>query len=81
MPELIFLQGVDNLPTYDFRCRNCGHEFTVRVSIKEKSKTRCPVCQQMDLKQLFTGINISGVGSGGINDCGPAFGRSGSRFT
>lgn len=69
------------MPTYDFRCCNCGYKFTVRVSIKDKGQTRCPICKQMDLVQLFTGINILGASSGSINDCSTGVSGGRSRFT
>lgn len=55
------------MPTFDFRCSDCGHEFSEFVSIKEKDKVRCPKCNS-SVKQLFTGFMFIG-GSSGDGSC------------
>jgi putative FmdB family regulatory protein len=56
------------MPLYDFRCRQCGHPFTVRASFKEKDaglQPECPVCHAVETQQvLATGIFI-GQAAGG----------------
>lgn len=58
------------MPTYDFKCQECGRTFSEFVSIKEKDKVRCPVCGGA-VSQRFTGFvymakgNGSNVSSGG----------------
>ncbi|GAW93044.1 FmdB family zinc ribbon protein [Calderihabitans maritimus] len=53
------------MPSYDFRCEKCGHDFTVRVSWREKDKVKCPVCGSSSVKQLFTSFTLLTGGSGG----------------
>lgn len=31
------------MPTYDYRCSACGHEFEVVHKIAEEGPTKCPV--------------------------------------
>lgn len=62
------------MPTYDFRCQECGHTFTVKVSYQEKDKVTCPQCGSSSIRQSFAGVNIF-AGGGGCS--APA----GSRFT
>ena len=33
------------MPTYDYRCSKCGHQFEVFHGIHEKSVRRCPRCK------------------------------------
>ena len=53
------------MPSYDFRCKQCGHKFTARVAIKDKDKVKCEVCGE-EVEQLFTGFSmLKSVGTGG----------------
>ncbi|WP_173299050.1 FmdB family zinc ribbon protein [Thermanaeromonas sp. C210] len=65
------------MPTYEFRCQDCGNRFTVRLSWQEKDKATCPSCGGRRLQQLFTGITILAGGSSGGGCASPA----GSRFS
>ncbi|NLW24880.1 MAG: zinc ribbon domain-containing protein [Clostridia bacterium] len=56
------------MPNYDFKCKECSREFSVQVSIKEKSKTVCPHCGGKELQQLFKRVNLGGGMAGG-NSC------------
>ncbi|WP_027365584.1 FmdB family zinc ribbon protein [Desulfotruncus alcoholivorax] len=53
------------MPTYDFRCSECGHKFTIFVAISEKDKVKCPACGQGKVEQLFTGCSVRTGGGGG----------------
>jgi putative FmdB family regulatory protein len=33
------------MPTYDYRCSKCGHQFEVFHGIHEKAVRRCPQCK------------------------------------
>ena len=48
------------MPTYDFRCQECDHKFTVMVSISEKDKVKCPNCGSGKVQQLMTGFFTKG---------------------
>lgn len=44
------------MPTYDYLCRECGHEFTRIMSFKEyeAAKVTCPQCNSQEVKQQMT---------------------------
>jgi putative FmdB family regulatory protein len=53
------------MPTYDYRCDDCGHEFEEFQSIKARSLRKCPECGKNSLKRLLgTGAGIIFKGSG-----------------
>src|SRR3954451_8322774 len=53
------------MPTYDYICDACGHEFEVFESIKADPQTVCPECQQARLRRkIGPGAAILFKGSG-----------------
>ena len=53
------------MPTYDYECDNCGHEFELFQSITESPKRKCPDCGRLKLRRLFgTGAAVMFKGSG-----------------
>ncbi|MHC4266050.1 MAG: FmdB family zinc ribbon protein [Planctomycetota bacterium] len=53
------------MPTYEYRCDDCGHEFEEFQSIKASSLRKCPECGKNGLKRLLgTGAGIIFKGSG-----------------
>src|SRR5262245_54308898 len=53
------------MPTYDYRCQKCGHEFELFQSIRDGVKRRCPKCGKNALKRLIgTGAGVIFKGSG-----------------
>ncbi|MEE3219632.1 MAG: zinc ribbon domain-containing protein [Planctomycetota bacterium] len=53
------------MPTYDYVCDQCGHEFELFQSIKDKLKRKCPECKKLKLRRLFgTGAAVVFKGSG-----------------
>lgn len=53
------------MPTYDYRCDECGHEFELFQLISDPVKRRCPECGRLKLKRLIgTGGAIIFKGSG-----------------
>jgi putative FmdB family regulatory protein len=41
------------MPTYDYRCNSCGHEFEVYQSFADKVKRTCPECKKKTLERLI----------------------------
>jgi putative FmdB family regulatory protein len=41
------------MPTYDYRCNACGHEFEEFQSIKADALKTCPKCQKEALERLI----------------------------
>lgn len=42
------------MPTYEYQCLSCKHEFEILQSITAKPKTKCPECGKK-LKKLISG--------------------------
>ncbi len=55
------------MPTYDFRCKKCGHKFTVFTGVFERDRVTCPECKAGEVEQLVTGCNVK---SGSGPECG-----------
>jgi putative FmdB family regulatory protein len=53
------------MPTYDYVCEACKHEFELFQSIKEEVKRKCPKCGRQKLRRLIgPGAAIVFKGSG-----------------
>src|SRR5438132_3409943 len=53
------------MPTYDYICDSCNHEFEAYESIKADPQTVCPECRAATLRRLIgTGAAILFKGSG-----------------
>jgi putative FmdB family regulatory protein len=53
------------MPTYDYRCGECGHELELFQSFSESPKRKCPQCGRLKLKRVIgTGAAIIFKGSG-----------------
>ncbi len=48
------------MPTYEYRCEDCGHEFTtvLRISEHDKVKTQCPKCKSENVQQTLSTVFI-----------------------
>ena len=51
------------MPTYEYRCRDCGHSFDIVQKMSDASLTHCPECGG-ELRKVFTAPAISFKGSG-----------------
>ena len=53
------------MPTYEYQCRKCGHDFEVFQSMRTGALKKCPACGKLALKRLIgTGGAILFKGSG-----------------
>jgi putative FmdB family regulatory protein len=53
------------MPTYDYECGHCGHEFELFQSITAPVIRKCPECKKHKLQRLFgTGAAVVFKGSG-----------------
>lgn len=52
------------MPTYSYRCANCGHEFDQYQAFTDDALTVCPVCGEPKLRKVFNSIGVSFTGSG-----------------
>ncbi len=51
------------MPTYEYRCKDCGHEFETQQAFTDDPLTECPTCSGA-LKKKFGSVGISFKGSG-----------------
>ncbi|MDQ6876426.1 MAG: FmdB family transcriptional regulator [Candidatus Dormibacteraeota bacterium] len=51
------------MPTYGYRCGNCGHQFEIFQRMSDEPLTKCPKCQGKLAKILYP-VGISFKGSG-----------------
>jgi putative FmdB family regulatory protein len=53
------------MPTYDYKCKACGHQFEAFQSMTESPKRKCPSCGKNALERLIgTGAAVLFKGSG-----------------
>jgi putative FmdB family regulatory protein len=53
------------MPTYDYQCTACDHEFEVFQPISAPVKRKCPECGELRLKRLIgAGAAVMFKGSG-----------------
>ena len=51
------------MPTYEYRCKACGHQFEIHQSFSDDPLTECPNCHG-ELKKVFGNVGVSFKGSG-----------------
>ncbi|CAN5670250.1 hypothetical protein BH10ACT1_BH10ACT1_22140 [soil metagenome] len=51
------------MPTYEYRCKTCEHQFDIVQSFTDDSLTVCPECGG-PLKKVFGNVGITFKGSG-----------------
>ena len=52
------------MPTYDYECESCDHQFEVFQSIKDKPRKRCPKCGKGVKRLIGAGSAVIFKGSG-----------------
>ncbi|MCB1227078.1 MAG: zinc ribbon domain-containing protein [Verrucomicrobiales bacterium] len=54
------------MPTYDYECQKCGHQFEARQSMKDPHLTECPVegCEGPVKRKIGVGAGFIFKGSG-----------------
>jgi putative FmdB family regulatory protein len=51
------------MPTYEYRCKNCGHQFEVVQSFSDAALTECALCEG-PLRKVFSPVGVVLKGSG-----------------
>jgi putative FmdB family regulatory protein len=51
------------MPTYDYVCSKCGHDFqrVERISEHMKARPRCPKCKSTKVERVFTAAFVNTV--------------------
>ncbi len=52
------------MPTYTYRCENCGVQFDRKHSFNDPPLTNCPECKKKALRKVYTPVGIVFKGSG-----------------
>lgn len=52
------------MPTYEYKCRKCGHRFEEFQSITEPPRRRCPICKGRVERLIGAGAGILFKGEG-----------------
>src|SRR5437660_2686669 len=48
-------EGESNMPTYEYQCDACNHNFDEFQSMSEEPLKKCPKCGKRKLRRLFGG--------------------------
>lgn len=51
------------MPTYSYRCTECGNAFDIQQAFTDDSLTECPTCAGR-LRKLFSAVGVTFNGSG-----------------
>ena len=51
------------MPVYEYRCRNCNHQFEIQQAFSDDALTVCPECEG-PLRKVFAPVGITFKGSG-----------------
>ena len=46
------------MPTYHYRCKNCGYDFTEQQSFNDDPITVCPKCSQEQVRKVYSAVPI-----------------------
>ncbi len=52
------------MPTYEYKCKECGHQLEVVQSFTDDALTKCPHCRKKALRKVFSPPGVSFKGSG-----------------
>lgn len=65
------------MPTYEYRCKDCSHQFDIVQAFSDDALTECPECGGT-LKKVFGNVGISFKGGGFYKTDSRSGGSSGS---
>jgi putative FmdB family regulatory protein len=51
------------MPTYQYACADCGHEFEAFQTFSEASLTTCPECKG-EVRKIYSAVGVVFKGSG-----------------
>ncbi len=52
------------MPTYHYRCKNCGYDFTLAQSFSDDPITTCPECGEEQVHKVYSVAGVTFKGSG-----------------
>lgn len=66
------------MPTYEYRCKSCGHEMEVQQAFSDAPLESCPECQG-PLRKVYGNVGIAFKGSGFYKNDARSSGSSSSK--
>jgi putative FmdB family regulatory protein len=51
------------MPTYEYACTQCGHEFEAFQSFSDAALTQCPECESA-IQKVYSNVGVVFKGSG-----------------
>lgn len=51
------------MPTYQYRCKNCGHDLEIVQKFTDPALTQCPDCDG-ELRRVYNAVGVVFKGSG-----------------
>jgi putative FmdB family regulatory protein len=66
------------MPTYSYRCTECGNAFDIQQAFTDDSLTVCPSCGG-NLRKLFSAVGVTFNGSGFYRNDSRAAAKSSSK--
>lgn len=52
------------MPTYEYKCKDCDHQFDIVQSFTDNALTTCPSCKKKALRKVFSPPGVTFKGSG-----------------
>lgn len=52
------------MPTYDYACDNCGHQFEIFQNMSDEPITECPICMKSIRRIIYGGTGVIFKGGG-----------------
>lgn len=62
-----FVRG-EGMPTYNYACDRCKHEWELEQRITETSVTLCPKCQRKNARRMISNTTFALKGGGWYSD-------------
>lgn len=56
------------MPTYEYQCAKCGHEFEREQRITEEPVKKCPACRSSQARRLISATSFVLKGGGWYSD-------------
>ena len=56
--------GGTKVPTYHYRCKSCGYDFTEQQSFTDDPITICPECHEEQVRKVYSAPPIEFKGHG-----------------
>ena len=53
----------ENMPSYDYSCKDCSENFTVNKSMNDTTVPNCPKCNSSNIRRIWGGFSLKGCGN------------------